>query len=72
MAKESDFSRAYLVFNGVTPVVDFFKSYNGHGFEDKQGHQYHALVEYAPFQKFVSTEKKRKVDLRVNTIDQGA
>jgi ribosomal protein L12E/L44/L45/RPP1/RPP2 len=62
-------SRAYLSFADINSLQQFIKAYQGHVFQDSKGTQYQALVELAPFQKFVTFEKKRKLDHRFNTIE---
>jgi regulator of nonsense transcripts 3 len=63
-------SRAYLVFTNTSILNEFLRSYHGHGFQDSKGNQYHAQVELAPFQKYIPSDKKRRIDSRSNTIDE--
>jgi regulator of nonsense transcripts 3 len=68
-AKENVYSRAYLVFNNTSTLNEFMRSYHGHGFQDSKGNQYHAIVELAPFQKYIPSDKRRRIDVRFNTIE---
>ncbi|KAJ3275022.1 hypothetical protein HDV01_001528 [Terramyces sp. JEL0728] len=68
--KESVYSRAYFSFDDLNILLEFCKSYNGHTFVDGKGNQYKAAVEFAPFQKVVDICKKKKIDARMNTINE--
>ncbi|KAI9094848.1 Smg-4/UPF3 family-domain-containing protein [Phlyctochytrium arcticum] len=67
-AKINVFSRAYMNFKTVETLLDFCAQYNAHTFVDSRGSEYRAVVEFAPYQK--TPKKKRKLDPRMNTIDQ--
>jgi regulator of nonsense transcripts 3 len=49
--------------------LEFVAAYNGHMFRDKQGVQYQAIVEFAPFQRYIPFEKKNRIDQYMNTIE---
>ncbi|KAJ3280888.1 hypothetical protein HK104_000345 [Borealophlyctis nickersoniae] len=67
-AKENVYSRAYFNFKSVDALLEFSKAYGGHLFVDGKGHEYRALVEFAPFQRV--PKKRKKADARMNTIEQ--
>ncbi|KAJ3129896.1 hypothetical protein HK098_007650 [Nowakowskiella sp. JEL0407] len=67
-AKENRFSRAYLNFTSADALLEFYQNYSGHVFLDSQGNENRAVVELAQCQK--TPKPKKKVDSRMNTIDQ--
>lgn len=68
-AKETVFSRAYVVPCDTEVLLDLCKSFNGHKFVDSKGNQSMAIVEFAPFQKWIDLgKKKQRVDHRMGTI----
>ena len=71
-------SRAYAKFKSLETLVTFHKDFNGHIFADSKGTEpspqtltigrsSRAVIEFAPFQKFV--KGKAKTDARQGTID---
>jgi regulator of nonsense transcripts 3 len=71
-------SRAYAKFKSLETLVTFHKDFNGHIFADSKGANVYpqmltigrssrAVIEFAPFQKFV--KGKTKTDARQGTID---
>ena len=79
-AKEHCHSTAYLSFQDTDSLLAFYKAYNNHLFIDGKGlkiilslkfgnigHESHAIVELAPYQKI--PKPRRKVDPLLNTIE---
>ncbi|GLB39800.1 putative smg-4/UPF3 family protein [Lyophyllum shimeji] len=66
--KENIPSRAYIAFKNEEILSQFGREYDGHLFRDKQGNEYQAVVEFAPYQKIPS--EKKKVDARNATIEK--
>lgn len=66
-SKESQFSRAYLHFKSLPPLIDFSKTYDNHAFVDKQGNEFRAVVEFAPSQRLPKLRKRK--DNKQGTIE---
>ena len=61
--------RAYINFSNESDIIPFHDQFDGYVFTTEKGQQYHAVVEYAPFQG-VPKKSKRKPDSRCGTIEQ--
>ncbi|OBS68803.1 hypothetical protein A6R68_02659 [Neotoma lepida] len=62
------YARAYINFKNQEDILLFRDRFDGYVFLDNKGQEYHAIVEFAPFQK--ATKKKiKKRDTKVGTID---
>ncbi|KAI9294495.1 hypothetical protein K502DRAFT_304889, partial [Neoconidiobolus thromboides FSU 785] len=64
--KKNTSSRAYIKFNAIEFLIEFYKSYNGHKFIDSKGTESIALVDYALNQK---APKNIREDNKVGTIE---
>ncbi|XP_028899425.2 regulator of nonsense transcripts 3B [Zeugodacus cucurbitae] len=61
--------RAYITMKNYDDVFLFRDRFDGYVFVDSKGAEYPAIVEFAPFQGLVKN-KSRRVDSKVNTIEQ--
>lgn len=61
--------RAYITMKNYEDVFLFRDRFDGYVFVDSKGAEYSAIVEFAPFQGLVKN-KSRRVDSKVNTIEQ--
>ncbi|WFD21192.1 hypothetical protein MCAP1_003453 [Malassezia caprae] len=62
-------STAYLQFRQTDQLLAFAKAFHGHRFQDTQGHEYVALVDYALIQQAPTTRPPR-ADPLAGTIEQ--
>ncbi|KAH8829185.1 Smg-4/UPF3 family-domain-containing protein [Flagelloscypha sp. PMI_526] len=68
--KEDVPSRANIAFKSEELLTSFSRDYDGHLFRDSAGNESYAVVEFAPYQKIPS--KNRKPDARSGTIFEDA
>ncbi|XP_066156537.1 regulator of nonsense transcripts 3B-like [Euwallacea fornicatus] len=66
---ENAFSRAYINFVCPEDVYNFKEKFDNYVFVDTKGHEYTAVVEYAPFQKIPKKRGKSRMDPKCNTIE---
>lgn len=66
---ENAFSRAYINFVNPQDVYSFKEKFDNYVFVDSKGHEYTAVVEFAPFQKVPKKRGKGRVDPKCNTIE---
>lgn len=66
---EHAFSRAYINFVNPQDVYSFKEKFDNYVFVDSKGHEYTAVVEFAPFQKVPKKRGKGRVDPKCNTIE---
>lgn len=69
---ENAFSRAYINFVCPEDVYPFKEKFDNYVFVDSRGHEYTAVVEFAPFQKIPKKRGKGKMDPKCNTIEADA
>ncbi|ENN72156.1 hypothetical protein D910_08467 [Dendroctonus ponderosae] len=69
---ENAFSRAYINFVCPEDVYPFKEKFDNYVFVDSRGHEYIAVVEFAPFQKIPKKRGKGKMDPKCNTIEADA
>ncbi|XP_035305338.1 LOW QUALITY PROTEIN: regulator of nonsense transcripts 3B-like isoform X2 [Cricetulus griseus] len=62
------FARAYINFKNQEDILLFRDRFDGYVFLDNKGQEYHAIVEFAPFQK-AAKKRIKKRDTKVGTID---
>ncbi|CAH6779936.1 regulator of nonsense transcripts 3B isoform X1 [Phodopus roborovskii] len=62
------YARAYINFKNQEDILLFRDRFDGYVFLDNKGQEYHAIVEFAPFQK-AAKKKIKKRDTKVGTID---
>ncbi|KAK7799987.1 hypothetical protein U0070_006436, partial [Myodes glareolus] len=62
------YARAYINFKNQEDIILFRDRFDGYVFLDNKGQEYHAIVEFAPFQK-AAKKKIKKRDTKVGTID---
>ncbi|XP_050996809.1 regulator of nonsense transcripts 3B isoform X3 [Acomys russatus] len=62
------YARAYINFKNQEDILLFRDRFDGYVFLDNKGQEYHAIVEFAPFQK-AAKKKIRKRDTKVGTIE---
>ncbi|XP_050309201.1 regulator of nonsense transcripts 3B-like [Anthonomus grandis grandis] len=66
---ENAFSRAYINFVCPEDVYTFKEKFDNYVFVDTRGHEYTAVVEFAPFQKVPKRRGKGRMDPKCNTIE---
>lgn len=66
---ENAFSRAYINFVCPEDVYGFKEKFDNYVFVDNKGHEYTAVVEFAPFQKIPKKRGKARMDPKCKTID---
>ncbi|XP_052026534.1 regulator of nonsense transcripts 3B isoform X2 [Apodemus sylvaticus] len=64
------YARAYINFKNQEDILLFRDRFDGYVFLDNKGQEYHAIVEFAPFQK-AAKKKIKKRDSKVGTIEDG-
>lgn len=71
--QHATFSRAYVLLKTPEQLVAFAQGYDGHAFRSKDGggHEFRAVVEFAPSQKVPNSGRATKVDARQGTIEAG-
>ncbi|XP_052026536.1 regulator of nonsense transcripts 3B isoform X4 [Apodemus sylvaticus] len=62
------YARAYINFKNQEDILLFRDRFDGYVFLDNKGQEYHAIVEFAPFQK-AAKKKIKKRDSKVGTIE---
>ncbi|XP_029424865.1 regulator of nonsense transcripts 3B isoform X3 [Nannospalax galili] len=62
------YARAYINFKNQEDILLFRDRFDGYVFLDNKGQEYHAIVEFAPFQK-AAKKKIKKRDTKVGTIE---
>ncbi|CAO2636631.1 Regulator of nonsense transcripts 3B [Lemmus lemmus] len=62
------YARAYINFKNQEDIILFRDRFDGYVFLDNKDQEYHAIVEFAPFQK-AAKKKIKKRDRKVGTID---
>lgn len=60
--------RAYINFCNTNDIFIFRDKFDGYVFVDSRGHEYPAIVEFAPFQ-CLQKVKARKKDVKANSIE---
>ncbi|XP_043243775.1 regulator of nonsense transcripts 3A-like [Amphibalanus amphitrite] len=65
------FSRAYINFSNMDDIITFRDRFDGYVFVDKQGFEYPAVVEFAPYQR-TPRRRSRKPDAKSGTIFEDA
>ena len=60
--------RAYINFKNDEDVFNFRNRFDGYVFVDARGNDYHAVVEFATYQKVPLSKSKAKKDPKVGTI----
>ncbi|CAB4063017.1 UPF3 [Lepeophtheirus salmonis] len=63
------FCRAYFNFLKQEDVFNFTERFDGYVFLDKQGNEYPAIVEFAPYQKVSKVKTDQRPDAKCNTLD---
>lgn len=67
---ENSFSRVYINFCNSEDIYDFKEKFDNYVFVDTKGHEYPAVVEYAPFQKVPKKRTgKHRQDPKCATIE---
>ncbi|XP_060525236.1 regulator of nonsense transcripts 3B [Cylas formicarius] len=66
---DNAFSRVYLNFVCPEDVYTFKERFDNYVFLDGKGHEYPAVVEFAPFQKIPKKRGKNRIDSKCNTIE---
>ncbi|XP_030754632.1 regulator of nonsense transcripts 3B-like [Sitophilus oryzae] len=66
---ENAFARAYINFVCPEDVYSFKERFDNYVFVDTKGHEYAAVVEFAPFQKIPKKRGKNRMDPKCNTIE---
>ncbi|KAL1497311.1 hypothetical protein ABEB36_008295 [Hypothenemus hampei] len=66
---ENAFSRAYINFVCPEDVYSFKEKFDNYVFVDNKGHEYTAVVEFAPFQKTPKKRGKSRIDPKSGTIE---
>lgn len=66
---EYSFARAYINFICSEDVYSFKERFDNYVFVDNKGHEYAAVVEFAPFQKIPKKRGKNRMDPKCATIE---
>nr|CAH7732909.1 unnamed protein product [Callosobruchus chinensis] len=66
---EFAFSRVYINFCHPEDVYSFKERFDNYVFLDNRGHEYPAVVEFAPFQKIPKKRGKARTDPKCGTIE---
>lgn len=66
---ENAFTRVYINFVQIDDVYLFKEKFDNYVFLDEKGHEYSAVVEFAPFQKIPKLRKKPKTDPKSGSIE---
>ncbi|XP_076250760.1 UPF3 regulator of nonsense mediated mRNA decay [Rhynchophorus ferrugineus] len=66
---EHSFARAYINFICPEDVYSFKERFDNYVFVDNKGHEYAAVVEFAPFQKIPKKRGKNRMDPKCATIE---
>lgn len=66
---EYAFNRVYINFVNARDIYDFKERFDNYVFLDNRGHEYPAVVEYAPFQKIPKKRGKVRLDPKCGTIE---
>lgn len=66
---EFAFTRVYINFINPNDIYDFKERFDNYVFLDSRGHEYPAVVEFAPFQKIPKKRGKTRQDPKCGTIE---
>lgn len=66
---EYAFTRVYINFVNPNDVYNFKERFDNYVFLDSRGHEYPAVVEFAPFQKIPKKRGKVRMDPKCGTIE---
>lgn len=63
------FSRAYINFSKQEDIFTFKEKYDDYGMTDERGRTYHAVVEFAPFQRVPRRNMLKKKSSKAGTLE---
>ncbi|XP_018901730.2 uncharacterized protein Upf3 [Bemisia tabaci] len=64
-----NYSRGYINFSNQEDLLIFTQKFDNYVFVDAKGHEYPALVEFAPFQRIPKVKTNKKKDSKCSTIE---